>query len=70
MIIDARAFLVYGYLFMEIVWDEHKRQRNLAKHGLDFTALTEGFFEAAAIFPAKKIDLSRLALWMEKSSSR
>jgi len=34
---------------MRIVWDEPKRQTNLAKHGLDFADLTEEFFETARI---------------------
>lgn len=39
---------------MEIVWDEPKRQANLAKHeGLDFADLTLEFFELATIVPAK-----------------
>lgn len=37
---------------MQIVYDETKRQSNVAKHGLDFATLTIDFFEAAAIFPA------------------
>ena len=39
---------------MLIAYDETKRQSNIAKHGLDFASLTVEFFEAAAIFPAKK----------------
>ena len=38
---------------MLISYDETKRLANLAKHGLDFEALTVEFFEAAVIFPAK-----------------
>ncbi|MBX9467338.1 BrnT family toxin [Rhizobium rhizophilum] len=38
---------------MVIVWDEPKRQRNLAKHGLDFAELDGSFFAAASIRPAK-----------------
>lgn len=38
---------------MLISYDEAKRLTNLAKHGLDFEALTVEFFEAAVIFPAK-----------------
>jgi len=30
-----------------IVWDETKRQTNLAKHGLDFADLTSEFFDTA-----------------------
>ena len=39
---------------MLITYDEPKRQANLAKHGMDFAALTVEFFEDAAIFPAKE----------------
>lgn len=49
---------------MKIVWDEPKRLGNLAKHGLDFASLDEGFFAEAAIFPAKQarwIAIGRLA---------
>ncbi len=34
---------------MKIVWDENKRQGNLAKHGLDFADLTLEFFAAAEL---------------------
>lgn len=39
---------------MKIVWDEPKREANLAKHGLDFASLTVEFFEESMILPAKK----------------
>jgi uncharacterized protein len=38
---------------MKIVWDEPKRVANLAKHGIDFADIDEGFFVSATIFPAK-----------------
>jgi uncharacterized DUF497 family protein len=38
---------------MRILWDEPKRIENLAKHGMDFAALDETFFEGAVILPAK-----------------
>lgn len=38
---------------MKLVWDEPKRQANLAKHGMDFAALTFEFFEGAAIWPTR-----------------
>ncbi len=38
---------------MRIVWDEPKRQSNIAKHGLDFADLTDDFFMAANVEPAK-----------------
>ncbi|HTN62148.1 MAG TPA: BrnT family toxin [Devosia sp.] len=38
---------------MKIVWDEPKRLANLAKHGLDFADLSETFFLAAKVGPAK-----------------
>jgi len=36
-----------------IVWDEPKREQNLAKHGLDFVDLDEEFFLASVVVPAK-----------------
>lgn len=39
---------------MKIVWDEVKRQSNLAKHGLDFASLTPEFFETAYVETAKQ----------------
>jgi uncharacterized DUF497 family protein len=36
---------------MEIVWDERKRQNNIAKHGLDFAQLSLDFFLAARVRP-------------------
>lgn len=33
-----------------ILWDEHKRLTNLAKHGLDFADLDYGFFENATVY--------------------
>ncbi|MGU3492520.1 hypothetical protein ACLBXM_00635 [Xanthobacteraceae bacterium A53D] len=38
---------------MQIIWDEPKRNANREKHGFDFAALTEHFFAAATILPAK-----------------
>ncbi len=38
---------------MVIVWDEPKRQQNLAKHGLDFADLDVSFFLSASIRMAK-----------------
>ena len=38
---------------MIIVWDEPKRQQNLAKHGLDFAELDVSFFLNASIRTAK-----------------
>ena len=38
---------------MKIVWDERKRTANLDKHGMDFAVLTEDFFLAALIRPAR-----------------
>lgn len=37
---------------MKIVWDENKRQANLAKHGLDFADLTLEFFNNAVVVPS------------------
>lgn len=39
---------------MKIVWDEPKREQNLAKHGMDFASLTVEFFEASMVLPAKE----------------
>lgn len=36
-----------------IVWDEPKRQTNLAKHGLDFADLNEEFFLASVVVQSK-----------------
>ncbi|MEP9389747.1 BrnT family toxin [Mesorhizobium sp. KR9-304] len=38
---------------MRLVWDEPKRQQNIAKHGLDFAVLTSEFFENARLEDAK-----------------
>jgi len=37
---------------MKIVWDERKRQGNIAKHGLDFADLSLDFFLTARVWPA------------------
>jgi uncharacterized protein len=34
---------------MKIVWDEIKRQTNLAKHGMNFADLDPGFFAGAIV---------------------
>tara|TARA_B100001971_G_C18139660_1_gene509661 strand:- start:729 stop:974 length:246 start_codon:yes stop_codon:yes gene_type:complete len=39
---------------MMIVWDEPKRQSNLAKHGLDFADLDEAFFLSSMVVPAQQ----------------
>jgi uncharacterized DUF497 family protein len=39
---------------MKIVWDEPKREANIAKHGLDFASLTVAFFEAAHVEAARR----------------
>lgn len=38
---------------MAIVWEESRRRSNLAKHGLDFADLDEGFFLSSMVVPAK-----------------
>jgi len=38
---------------MKITWDEPKRLANLAKHGLDFQAVSAEFFESAYAAPAR-----------------
>jgi uncharacterized DUF497 family protein len=37
---------------MRILWDEHKREANINKHGFDFVDLSEEFFVNAVIVPA------------------
>jgi hypothetical protein len=39
---------------MKIVWDDAKRNANLAKYGLDFATLNVAFFETATILPARE----------------
>jgi uncharacterized protein len=43
-----------------IVWDEPKREANLAKHGIDFADIDEGFFLSAVVRPTKKDRFSAL----------
>ena len=38
---------------MIIVWDESKRQANIAKHGFDFADVRASFFRDAVVRPAK-----------------
>ena len=40
--------------YMDIVWDEPKRQSNLSKHGLDFADLSYEFFLAANVASTKQ----------------
>lgn len=46
-------FLYIRIVWQLIVWDESKRQTNLAKHGLDFADLDEAFFLSSVVVPAK-----------------
>lgn len=39
---------------MKIVWDERKRQLNLSSRNLDFADLTDEYFEAAKLLPARE----------------
>ena len=39
---------------MQIVWDEPKRQVNIAKHGYDFADLTLEFFLGSKVVSAKE----------------
>lgn len=48
---------------MQIVWDEHKRQKNFEKHGLDFADLHVDFFELAIIAPVKSGRFKTLGLF-------
>ncbi|WBO22100.1 BrnT family toxin [Sphingomonas abietis] len=38
---------------MIIVWDEPKREANLAKHGIDFADIGESFFASAIVRPSR-----------------
>jgi len=38
---------------VKIIWDQPKRVANIAKHGLDFAASTEDFFDDALVISAK-----------------
>jgi uncharacterized DUF497 family protein len=38
---------------MRILWDEPKREANIASHQMDFADLDEAFFESSVIVPAK-----------------
>jgi uncharacterized DUF497 family protein len=51
---------------MQIVWDEPKRLANLFKHGLDFAALDEEFFERAVFYQARAPRLRAIALQDER----
>lgn len=48
---------------MKIVWDESKRQINIAKHGLDFADLTLEFFLTAIIASAKQDRFLAIGQW-------
>lgn len=43
-----------------IIWDEPKRQANIAKHGLDFADLTVDFFLNATVVQAKNNRLAAI----------
>jgi uncharacterized protein len=45
---------------MIIVWDEPKREANVAKHGIDFADIGEEFFQLALIRPARNGRFSAL----------
>ena len=50
---------------MKIIWDEPKRLSNLAKHGLDFADIEDGFdFDGAIVLPAKpsRTGLARVSI--------
>jgi uncharacterized DUF497 family protein len=50
---------------MKIVWDEPKRIRNTAKHGLDFRDLDEDFFVEALILNARSPRLKAVGILIE-----
>ena len=57
---------------MKIIWDEPKRLSNLAKHGLDFADIEDGFdFDGAIVLPAKpsRTGLARFRLISELNSA-
>lgn len=51
--IDERAFYRVRIIPMKITWDQPNRAANIAKHGLDFAALTEDFFTDALVISAR-----------------
>ena len=50
---------------MVIVWDEPKRDHNLAKHGMDFADLTEEFFLSSLVVAAKNGRLKAIGLFAD-----
>jgi len=44
---------LYVRFIVKFTWDENKRVANLEKHGLDFGAIDEAFFEHAVIKAAR-----------------
>lgn len=48
---------------MKIVWDEPKRHANIAKHGLDFSDLSDAFFATAKIAAAKQDRLMAIGMF-------
>ena len=47
---------------MEYEWDEGKRLRNLAKHGIDFTAAAELAWDSVVLEPDLRRDCGELRL--------
>lgn len=47
------AFYRVRIMPVKIFWDQPKRVANIAKHGVDFAALTEDFFADALVISAK-----------------
>jgi len=48
---------------MRIVWDEPKRLANIAKHGIDFSMISETFFATALVRPGKDGGTSPSVKW-------
>ncbi len=48
---------------MEFVWDDEKRRRNLAKHGLDFTDVARIDWESATILEDIRANYGELRYW-------
>ena len=59
--LDRFMFLYIHKHMLMIVWDEPKRQINLAKHELDFADLNEEFFLSSMVVPSKKVGTWQLA---------
>jgi uncharacterized protein len=48
---------------IKIIWDEPKRNMNIAKHGIDFAHVTIEFFADAMFVPAKNARFMAIGSW-------